>query len=190
MNLIRELKSKQTFFCDKSVPYREAIGSLMYLIIETHPEVAFAIGKLSKFCGRSERKHWYAVKHLLQYISGSKSVCICYGRNANLVPYGYRKSDWGGDVETRKLVSGYLFMMAEGEISWASRKQTIVVTSTCEAEYIAVTDACKKAVWLLRVVSFVLKSKLDGTCLRMISGSQSAIKMSVMEGTYCRNKHI
>lgn len=74
-------------------------------------------------------------------------------------------------MSSRKSTSGYFFMLGGGAISWASRKQTVVATSTCEAEYIAMRTACKVTVWLLRGFSFVLKNETDLDSLRVIADS-------------------
>lgn len=121
-------------FCNKSVPYFEAIGSLMYLMVGTRPDIAFANGKLSKFCERPERKHWNAVKLVLRYMSGSKSLSICFGSDPDIVPHVYTEADWGGNVKNRTSTSDCLFFMGGGAISSALRKQTIVAASTCEAQ--------------------------------------------------------
>lgn len=109
----------------------------MYLMIGTRPDVVFAIGKLSKFCERPERKHYNAVKLVLRYTSGSKSFGICFGSDLDIVAHGYTDAERCGHVKTRKATGGYLFLMGEGAISWTSIKQTIVATSTCETEYVA-----------------------------------------------------
>ena len=87
-------------------------------------------------------------------------------------------------------MGGYIFVMGGGAISWASRKQTVVATSTCEAEYIALCAACKEAVWLLRVAQFLLQNEMDVENILIIGDSQSAMKMSETEGVNRRNKHI
>lgn len=93
-------------------------------------------------------------------------------------------------MSSRMSTSAYLFMMRSGAISWVTKKQTTVATSTCGAKYIAMCAACTEAVWLLRGVSFVLKCETDVESLYMIAGSLSAMKMSNTEGIGRKNKHI
>lgn len=121
-----------------------AIGSLTYFGIGTRLDIGFAIGKLSKFCEWPENKHWDAVKHVLRYICGLKSVGSCYGGEKSIVTHGYRYIDWGGDISSRESTRGYIFTMGGGTISLASRKRMIVATSPCEPEYTALCAACKE----------------------------------------------
>lgn len=89
----------------------------------------------------------------MRYIRGSDSIGVCYSGSSSLETFGYSDSDWAGDVNDRKSTSGYIFLMGVGAVSWCSRKQRIVATSTCEAEYIAMNGACKEKIWLRRLVS-------------------------------------
>ena len=171
-----------------SFPYREAIGSLMYLMIGTRPDLAFAVGKLAQFCENPDMRHWTAVKRVLRYVCGTKELGIKFDGTKPLVGHGFSDSDWAGDVKDRKSTSAYVFMMAGGPVSWCSRKQTAVATSTCEAEYIALSSACKESIWVNRL----LKS-LDGLSENgklIFADSASAMKLSKNESINRRNKHI
>lgn len=99
------------------VPYRSAIGSAMFLMISTRPDIGDAVGKLSKYSENPLVEHWTAVKHLLRYIAGTKDIAIMYGRSAQLTPYGYTESDWAGRTKSRKSTSGCVFMMGGGPVS-------------------------------------------------------------------------
>ena len=82
----------------------------------------------------------------------SHSTGILYDGSQGVGLVGYADSDYAGDTKKRKSTSGYVFMMANGAISWKSKKQSVVATSSCEAEYIASCLATKEAVWLARLV--------------------------------------
>ena len=171
-------------------PYREAIGSLMYLMIGTRPDISFAVGKLARFCENPKRKHWLAVKRVLRYINGTSKMGLCYNGMKREGIFGYSDSDWAGDVSDRKSTSSYVFMMAGAAVSWCSRKQTVIATSSCEAEYVAMCMACKEAVWLKRLVSVIpLKNDFEKG-LEVLADSQSAIKLAANESINRRNKHI
>jgi len=174
----------------ENIPYREAIGSLMYLMIGTRPDLAFCVAKLAQYCESPKQKHWTAVKRVLRYVSGTKHFSLTY--EAGLA-YGYCDSDWAGDVKDRKSTSGYIFMMCGGPVSWSSRKQTVVATSSCEAEYIALSYCCKEAIWLRRLISFLPPlhaSNIPKPAMLIFSDSQSAIKLSGNGSINRRNKHI
>ena len=171
------------------VPYREAIGSLMYLMIGSRPDIAFAVGKLSRFCESPKWKHWLAVKRVLRYVNGTLKLGLCYdGSKSEVV--GYSDSDWAGDVSDRKSTSAYVFMMAGAAVSWCSRKQTITATSSCEAEYVAMNMTCKEAVWLKRLLADISISKDLTSGIMVRADSQSAMKMAKNESINRRNKHI
>ncbi|OWZ18155.1 hypothetical protein PHMEG_0007795 [Phytophthora megakarya] len=119
----------------KNFPYRDLVGSLLYLTICTRADLAFL-------------QHIGAAKRLLRYLVGTKTQGIVYTRNKSveqkpeLIIDGYCASDWGNDPDTRKSTTGFVHCMAGGAVSWASRRQTIVAQSTAEAEYVAVCEAC------------------------------------------------
>lgn len=122
-----------------SFPYREAIGSLMYSMIGTRPGLAFAVGKLSQKCRNPTAKDWKAVKRVLPYISATLNYMIIYQDAEEWGVSGYSDSDWAGCRESRKSVSGFVFLCARGTVSWRSKKQTVVAKSSCEAEYVALS---------------------------------------------------
>ncbi|MCO5562840.1 hypothetical protein L7F22_016475 [Adiantum nelumboides] len=98
------------------------------------------------------RLHWDAVKSIMRYLKGTKNKCLCYGKGP-LELKGFCDSDMAGDVDTRKSTSGYVFTLARGAVSWCSKLQKIVASSTTEAEYISATEASKEAIWLARLCS-------------------------------------
>lgn len=186
----KRLESDGNNYCDKSIPYREAIGSLMYLMIGTRPDLAYAVGKLAQFSERREEKHWTAVKRVLRYVTGSRDFEIKFDGKKEIVPIGFSDSDWAGDVKDRKSTGGYVFQMCGGAVTWSSRKQTVVATSSCEGEYIALCAACKEASWLIRIVGSLLSSIGEVKSVKIFSDSQSAMKLSENNGINRRNKYI
>jgi len=173
-----------------NVPYREAIGSLMYLMIGTRPDIAYSVCKLARFCEIPKWKHWLAVKRVLRYVHGTSNMGLLYDLKEGTGVYGYSDSDWAGDVGDRKSTSAYVFMMSNAAISWCSRKQSIVATSSCEAEYVALSMTCKEAVWLKRLLSDI-PIQCDLTKgMRVFTDSQSAMKLGTNESINRRNKHI
>ena len=172
------------------VPYREAIGSLMYLMIGSRPDIAYAVGKLARFCENPKWKHWIAVKRVLRYVNGTWNMGLCYDGVKGGGVYGYTDSDWAGDVSDRKSTSAYVFMTAGSAISWSSRKQTVVATSSCEAEYVAMSSTCKESAWLKRLLSDIPMGCDLSKGMRILADSQSAMKLASNESINRRNKHI
>jgi len=119
-------------------PYRQVVGSLMYLMQGTRPDIAFSVGLVSRFLSAPRESHWSVVKQIVRYISGTLDLGIS----------GYADADWGNDLNTRRSVSGYCFIIGNGVVSWRSKRQSLVSRSSTEAEYISASEATAEAVWL------------------------------------------
>ena len=143
------------------IPYRQAIGSLMYLMVGTRPDIAFAICRLAQFSENPTKENWTAVKRVFRYIKGTHDNGILYDGNLDLGIHGYSDSDHAGCTKTRKSTSGYVFLACGGAISWRSKKQTSVATSSCEAEYIASCLASKEDIWLSRLRNDLIGKSVD-----------------------------
>jgi hypothetical protein len=134
--------------------YQKTIGTLMYAMVHTRPDICFALGKLSQYMSDPAEHHGKALKSLQRYLRSSLNTAIQYGhgdQNAHGL-IGYTDADWAGDKATRKSTSGYVFMLGGGPVSWRSRKQTAVATSSTESEYVALSAAAKQAVWINQVL--------------------------------------
>ncbi|XP_075111825.1 secreted RxLR effector protein 161-like [Nicotiana tabacum] len=121
----------------KDIPYASLVGSLMYAQVCTRPDIAFAVGMLGRYQSNPGLDHWKAGKRVLRYLQGTKDFKLTYKCSDSLDVIGYSDSDLGGCKDTGKSTSGYIFLLAGGAVSWRSVKQTIVATSTMEAEFIA-----------------------------------------------------
>ena len=172
-----------------NVPYRQAIGSLMYLMIGTRPDIGFAVGKLSQYCEQPLKSHWSSIKRVLRYIKGTRNLGITYSASESLNPIGYVDSDWAGCLETRKSTEGMVFLLAGGAVFWRSKKQTVIATSSCEAEYIASCSAAKTAIWLARLLSGMLGQSCSDPITVHVD-NQGSIAMAHNESVNARNKHI
>jgi len=107
---------------------------------------------------------------VFRYIRGTLDVGIEYGSKSTserLELLGYSDSDWGGDVESRKSTSGYVFQLANGPVSWSSKRQKTVALSFCEAEYMALTEATKEAVWMRGLLKELGLEGFDSVTIRM-----------------------
>lgn len=172
------------------VPYREAVGSLMYLMIGSRPDLAFAVGKLSQFVENPQAHHWVAVKRVLRYIQGTSKFGILYGlHGAKLTLEGSCDSDWGGNRTDRKSTSGFAFKIANAAVSWASRKQSVVALSSTEAEYISMSEATKEAIWLGYIWNHI-SSKTKESPITIKVDNQGAIFMAKNSSSSRRTKHV
>ncbi|RKK17238.1 hypothetical protein BFJ67_g17769, partial [Fusarium oxysporum f. sp. cepae] len=127
--------------------YAKAIGSLMYAMLGTRPDIAFAVSLCSRYLGNPTNEHVQAVKRIMRYLRGTIDLELVFsGPLRPLV--GYTDSDWAGDHDTRRSTAGYVFNVGTGAISWSSKRQPTVALSSCEAEYMGQTQCTKEAIWL------------------------------------------
>jgi len=145
---------------DGALPYREAVGSLMYQMVGTRPDLAFAIWKLSRFVSCYGKEHWAAIKRVLRCVKGSMDKGLVFDKNSSCVLQGYSEADWAGDHETRRSTTGYTFIFSGAAVSWGSKLQKTLALSTMEAEYMALCEASKEAVWLNKLVQSVASQGL------------------------------
>ncbi|KAJ9551763.1 hypothetical protein OSB04_015808 [Centaurea solstitialis] len=129
------------------VSYSSAVGSLMYAMICTRPDLAYAISMVSRYMANPGKEHWKAVQWIFRYLKGTANLCLHFGRNSSGV-LGYTDSDYGKDVDNRRSITGYVFTLDGCAISWRAHLQPTVALSTTEAEYMAVSEAVKEGVWL------------------------------------------
>ena len=101
------------------IPYALAVGSLMYAMVCTRPDIAHAVGVVSRFLSNPGKEHWAAVKWILRYLRGTSKVCLCFGNGKPMLD-GFTDSDMAGDVDSRKSTSGYLMTFAGGAVAWQS----------------------------------------------------------------------
>ena len=92
-----------------NAPFREAVGALMHLTTATRPDIAFAVGYVSRFMENPQVEHWIAVKRILRYLQGTKSHGICFKPGDKVDFRGYSDADWAGDHSDLKSTSGILF---------------------------------------------------------------------------------
>ena len=126
------------------INYQSIVGSLLYATIATRPDIAQAVGVVSKFNSKPNEAHLTAVKRILRYLKGTVDLALRYQQSKDGVLIGYSDADWGGDLDDRHSTTGNLFVMARGAISWLSKKQAIVALSTSEAEYVALSLAAQE----------------------------------------------
>ena len=125
------------------IPYCEAIGSLMYVTVATHPNITFAISTLSQFLNNPGCIYWEAVKQVFCYLSGTKTHALTYG-NEHYHLTGFTDANKSSQ-EHHHAISSYTFLIDGGAVSWASKKQELITLSTAEAKYVTATHAAKDA---------------------------------------------
>ncbi|KAG8474589.1 hypothetical protein CXB51_031229 [Gossypium anomalum] len=168
------------------VPYSSAVGSLMYAMVCSRPDLSYAVSAVSRYMANPGKEHWKAVQWILRYLRGTTDVCLQFGRIEDGV-IGYVDADFGGDLDRRRSLTGYVFTIGGCAISWKATLQTTVALSTTEAEYMAITEACKEAIWLKGLFSELNEDLQIST---VFCDSQSAIFLTKDQMFHERTKHI
>ncbi|GKB69413.1 zinc finger, CCHC-type containing protein [Tanacetum coccineum] len=127
--------------------YSRAIGCLMYAMTSTRPDIAYAVGRLSRFTSNPSRQHWQAITRVFKYLKGTMNYGLSYMGYPSVLE-GYSDASWINHVEDSSSTSGWVFLLGGGAISWAFKKQTCITGSTMESEFVALTAAGKEAEWL------------------------------------------
>ncbi|XP_057808557.1 secreted RxLR effector protein 161-like [Salvia miltiorrhiza] len=173
-----------------SVPYSNAVGSIMYMMICTRPDLAYAISILSRFMSNPGKPHWEALKCVLRYIRGSDCCGLVFEKKQRwsgnpLV--GFVDSDYASYEDNRRSQTGYIFSLYGTAISWKSMLQSVVTLSTTEAEYMAMTEAVKEGVWLKGMLADfgVFQKNVEIFC-----DNQSALHLAKHQVFHERSKHI
>ena len=130
--------------------YQLAMGALMWPAMHARPNLASLVGVLSQFCNNPGPAYVELMKHVLQYVSGILDLSLKFDGEADMSDdvVGNKNSDFAGSKTDHKSTGRYVFMLARAAISHSSKLQLIVVLSTCKAEYIAICEAGKEAIWL------------------------------------------
>jgi hypothetical protein len=141
-----------------SSQYRAAVGALIYLMICTRPDLAFALSRLSKFVQKPGIKHAAALKRLFRYLAGTQNLGIVFSKPSSTEPilHGYSDSDFAADLNNRRSTSGFIFLLSSGPISWKSKQQSLMTSSTHDAEYVGLATASYEVIWLRKLILVVL----------------------------------
>src|SRR3954471_10425472 len=135
------------------IPYASAIGSIMYAMLCTRPDVNLVVSLVGRYQSNPGKEHWIAVKNILKYLKRTKDMFLVYGGDKELIVKGYVDASFDTDPDDSKSQSGYVFLMNGGAVSWRSSKQPVVAGSTTEAEYVAASEAAQEAVWMKEFIS-------------------------------------
>lgn len=173
-----------------AVPYRSAVGSLMYAMVAIRPDIAAAVGAVSRFAENPGQQHWLAVKRVMRYLRGTSNWALHIGGSSDgsIALVGYSDADWAGDLDTRRSTTGYAFTLGSGSITWASKRQATVAQSTTEAEYMAVSSAAREAMWLRQLLADLRISV--PLPITLYSDNQGGIALTKNPVLHQRTKHV
>ena len=174
----------------KVIPYASTIGSIMYAMLCTRPEVWLAISLAGRYQSNPGVDHLTAVKNILKYLKRTKDMFLVYGGDEELIVKGYVDTSFNTDLDDSKSQTGYIFILNGGAVSWRSSKQSVVAGSTCEAEYIAASEAAHEGVWVKEFISDlgVIPSALGQ--MTIFCDNTGAIALGKESRFHKRTKHI
>jgi len=128
--------------------YQSIIGSLLYIMLGTRPDITYAVTKLAQFSVNPSKDHIEKAKYILRYLNSTSNYAMVFDGSSDAGLIAYTDSDWAADVIKRRSITGYFFKLANGIFSWQSRAQKTVALSSTEAEYMALSDTSRQAVWI------------------------------------------
>lgn len=181
--------------------YRQMLGSIMYVAMMTRPDISYAVAKLSQYSTNPSGAHMGALRQVYRYLSGTTGWGLTYLEERHDMSRcpdgtqnpdeqrvcGYSDADFAGDVDTRRSTSGMLFNINRTAVMWKSVKQSLTTLSTMEAEYVALSDTSREAVWLRRLLQEI--GAMKESPLNLWEDNQGALALT-KEGSTKRSKHI
>ncbi|KAH9799312.1 hypothetical protein KPL71_000313 [Citrus sinensis] len=179
MQIVRDRLAKNLFLTQAGYAKR----------VLNRPDIAYGVGVVSRFMGNPGKEHWNGVKWILRYLKGTSDHGLLFGKvnGATCEVAGFVDSDFAGDLDRRISITGFVFTMCGGVVSWKASLQSVVALSTTEAEYIALTEAIKEAIWLKGLVS---ELGFKQETVTISCDSSSAIQLSKNPKYHERTKHI
>ena len=172
-------------------PYINATGSLLYSAICTRPDLFYSTMQLARFNSNPGHKHVEGSKRLLRYVNNTTDLGIRYTKfknfNGKMKIIAFVDSDWGGCIDTRRSTMGYIIHMANGPVSWKSKLMKTLALSSCEGEFMALTEVCRELMWLCR---FLDEIGIPYEIPDVYCDSASAINWSLDPIQAQRNKHV
>lgn len=171
---------------DTSVPYRSAVGSLMYLACATRPDIVFAVSKAARSMTAPTSLDWTSVKRIFRYLRGTSNFGLFYTSSGGGL-CAYSDADFAGDLKTRRSTNGFVSLIGGTAVSWRSQLQKSVALSTTEAEFVAASEGAKELVWLKRLLMETSEKRDTPT---LFVDNASAMKLVKNPEFHKRSKHI
>lgn len=184
------LKQEESVPLPNNSMYHSLVGALLYLASNSRPDIAVAVSILSRKSNNPTQRDWTELKRVVRYLIGTAhyELKLTSDRSKRLTLSGYSDADWAGDASDRKSTSGFVFLVGDAVVSWASRKQGCVATSTMEAEYVALSEAASEAVWLRGLLSELGVESQQATTI--FEDNRSCMDFVSLDKQSKRSKHI
>lgn len=132
----------------RSIPYANAVGCLIHLMVCTRPDLAYAVSIVSRYLANPGKEHWQAAKWIFRYLNGSIQVGFVFGKNKHAQDRAlvYVYSDFTKDLDSGRSMTRYVFTLMDGVVSWKANLLSTVALSTTEAEFVAMTDVTTRKI--------------------------------------------
>ena len=173
----------------RQVSYASTVGSLMYAMLCTRPDICYLAGMVNRYQSNLGPKHWQVVKHILKYLWRTRDYMLVY-HSEDLIPIGYTDSDFQSYLDFRKSTSGCVFTLRGGAISWRSVKQSCIADSTMETEYIAACEAAREVVWLKKFLSVLGVVRMEQVPITLFYDNSGVVAQSKDPRNHKKEKHI
>jgi hypothetical protein len=141
----------------KKYPYRSLVGELLYLACTSRPDISHSIGVLTRFLENPGKRHWDAALRVLRYLRGTPDLGLTFNGNRaedhhHFDIEAYSDADWGRDLHGRKSIYGFIIQLNGCPVSWISKKQSFVAQSTCESEYVGMSESLREIKWIQQLL--------------------------------------
>ena len=172
--------------------YRQMVSSLTYTMTCTRPDLSFAVTKLSQHLSKPTSGDWTMLKHVFRYIKQTVDYTMIFSksRDDKLRLYAYCDADWASSLEDRRSTTGYCVSLNEESppISWKSKKQASIALSTCEAEYMSLSNTAQEVIHLRELIINLVPYDLEPTLIK--NDNQGAIALIKNPMKHAKSKHI
>lgn len=168
--------------------YLKLIGSLLFIALNTRPDISASIAILSQKISKPTQYDWVQLKRVLRYLKGTTILRLQMAIKNETSLVGYADANWAESRTDRKSNSGFIFKYCGGIVSWCSRKQTCVALSTTEAELIALCEAAKECIWLKRLITEI--GQIITEPIIIYEDNSSCQKLILNSNNSNRTKHI
>ena len=169
--------------------YRALVGSLMWLVVMTRPDIANALRTCSRHSHNPSPRHWKALLQVASYVNATKEIGLRFVRGSGLRLSVYAGAGYAAASNDRRSVSGVAVILGDTAISWKNSTQKCVTSATCEAEYVALCDTVKDAIFERAVLIF-LQPQLAGMCVDIFGDNEGAMAIANNPSSASRSKQI
>jgi transposase InsO family protein len=187
--MVRDGEKQMTEVLEENFPYREAVGALMYLMVGTRPDIAYAVGVVSRTLENPTFRDWSNVKRIMRYLRGTSNLGLTYEPNKiqNELTV-YSDADYGGCIKTGCSTTGVVCLYGGGAVTWFSQRQKSTSLSTTESEIIAASEAARELVWLKRLFESLVGQREMPPIIYV--DNEAAIRLAQNPEYHKRTKHI